>query len=107
MTVIQYLAIRALLSAEVAENGNSLLERAISLFVDQENVPESEKNEIRQTVALAARKVGRKAGIAAVQRETMKTIGELRVFEIPPEDTQRGKEIVEELLSRKIKTTSD
>ncbi len=102
MTVIQYLALRALLTAEVAESGNDLLGKVVTTLVDQEDAPESKKDEIRQRAALAARKVGRKAGSAAVQREAIRTIGEMKLSDIPPEDIQRGKEFLEELLSREV-----
>ena len=106
MTVLQYLAVRALLSAEVSENGNELLGKIVSILVDQEDVPEEKRDRIRQQAAQAAKKVGRKAGSTAVQLETIKSIGELKLSEIPPEDIQRGMKIVEGLLSRKVKIKS-
>lgn len=99
MTVVQYLALRALLAAEVAESGNTYLGRAVSVLMDEIDAPEEEKEKYQQA-ALAAKKVGRKAGSAAVQREALKTISEMKLSEIPPEDIARGKAFLEELLSR-------
>ncbi len=100
MTVVQYLALRALLAAEVSESGNTYLGRAVSVLMDEIDAPEEEKENYRQQAALAARKVGRKAGSAAVQREALKTISEMKLSEIPPEEIARGKAFLEELLSR-------
>lgn len=103
MTVLQYLAVRALLAAEVKENGNELLGQVVTLLVDRENVSEEKKESIRRQAALAAKKVGRKAGSTAVQRETIKALGDLKISELPPDMVLRGMAAIDEILNQKIK----
>ena len=115
MTTIQYLAIRALLQEEITVNKNKTLESVLKVLVDRDNVPERMKQELRDQAALAAKTVGRKAGSAAIGKAASesvgpiveKTLGELKLSEIPPETILRGQAIVDELLTKPINQTKN
>ena len=85
------------------ENGNELLGQVVTLLVDRENVSEEKKESIRRQAALAAKKVGRKAGSTAVQRETIKALGDLKISELPPDMVLRGMAAIDEILNKKNK----
>ena len=114
MTTIQYLAIRALLQEEITVNKNKTLQDVLSILVDRDNVPEKMKQELRDRAALTAKKVGRKAGSAAVGKAAsesvkpiVKTIGEMKLSEIPPETILRGQAALAEILTRPINTNNE
>lgn len=94
MSVIQYLAIRKLIDEEIKDSGNSRLEWAVTFLVDRDDVPEAAKTKLREDTERIAKKVGRKAG--------SKTLGEMLVSEISPETIDRGKAILDDLLSRPV-----
>ena len=66
MTKMQYLAIRALLEAEVKRSHNITLGQVIEILVDDEDVSEDTKNKVQETVATAANSIGRRMGSAVV-----------------------------------------
>lgn len=111
MTTIQYLAIRALLQDEITVNENQTLKDVLTILVDRDNVPEKMKQELRDKAALTAKKVGRKAGSAAVGKAAsesvkpiIKTIGEMKLSDVSPETILRGQDAVAEILTRPIST---
>lgn len=108
MSRIQYLAIRALLQDEIETNHNSTLKNVLTILVDRDNVPEKMKQELRDQVERAAKSIGRKAGSAAVAKNVgpvvEKTIGEMKLSEIPEETILRGQAIVDEILTRPIRS---
>ena len=97
MSVIQYLAIRKLIDEEIRESGNRQLEWAVAFLVDRADVPEMAKTKLREDTARIAKRIGRKAG--------SKTLGEMLVSEISPETIERGKAVLEDLLSRPVSST--
>lgn len=101
MTVMQYLAIRALLDAEAKENHNDTLARIVRILVDRDDIPEEKKDELRQQAAVAAKRVGRKAGSAAVGAETVKALKDMKISDIPEDTMLRGMAVVTELLHGK------
>ena len=114
MTTIQYLAIRALLQEEIMVNKNRTLKDVLTILVDRDIVPEKMKQELRDRAALTAKKVGRKAGSAAVGKAAsesvkpiVKTIGEMKLSEIPPETVLRGQAALAEILTRPINTNNE
>ena len=106
MSKVQYLAIRALLQEEIETSHNSTLENVLTVLVDRDNVYEKMKQELRDQVDRVAKSVGRKAGSAAVAKNVApiveKTIGEMKLSEIPEETILRGQAIVDEILTRPI-----
>ena len=104
MSKIQYLAIRALLQDEIEANNNVTLKSVLTVLVDRDNVSEKLKQELRDQVERAAKSVGRKAGSAAVAKSVgpivERTIGEMKLSEIPEETILRGRAIVNEILTR-------
>ena len=65
MTKIQYIAIRAILEAEVENSNNATLGRAIELLIDTENISDESKQEIQRTVIATTSNLGHRAGSAA------------------------------------------
>lgn len=108
MSRIQYLAIRALLQDEIETNHNSTLKNVLTILVDRDNVPEKMKQELRDQVGRAAKSIGRKAGSTAVAKNVgpvvEKTIGEMKLSEIPEDTILRGQTIVDEILTRPIRS---
>lgn len=107
MSKIQYLAIRALLQEEIVINHNSTLENVLAVLVDRDNVPEKMKQDLRDQVERVVKTVGRKAGSAAVAKNVApiveKTIGEMKLSEIPEEVILRGQAAVDEILTKPIR----
>ena len=64
--------------------------------------------ELRDQVERAAKSIGRKAGSAAVAKNVQpvveKTLGEMKLSEIPEETILRGQAIVDEILTRPIRS---
>ena len=65
MTKMQYIAIRAVMEAEVEDSGNSTLGQVINILIDMDDVPEGKKETVQKTVAEATSVLGRRAGSVA------------------------------------------
>lgn len=102
MSVIQYLAIRKLLDEEIKDNANQRLAWAVNFLVDRDDIPEMAKVKFREDAAAVVRKIGRKAGSAAVS----KALGEMKLSDIPQESIERGKAILDDLLSSPVSSKS-
>ena len=102
MSVIQYLAIRKLLDEEIKDNANQRLAWAVNFLVDRDDIPEMAKVKFREDAVAVVRKIGRKAGSAAVS----KALGEMKLSDIPQESIERGKAILDDLLSRPVSSKS-
>ena len=107
MSRIQYLAIRALLQEEIETNKNRILRAVLTILVDRDNVPEEMRQGLRGQIELAAKSVGRKAGSVAIAKSVgpvvEKTIGEMKLNEIPEEVILRGQAALNEILTRPVK----
>ena len=66
MSKTQYIAIRALLDAEVRRSDNQTLGKVIEILVDDETVSTDEKDEIKKTISNTADSVGRRMGSVAI-----------------------------------------
>lgn len=62
MTKMQYIAIRAVMEAEVEESNNSTLSQVINILIDKDDVSEEQKETVQRTVNLATSSLGRRAG---------------------------------------------
>lgn len=65
MTKIQYIAIRAVLEAEVEDSGNATLGQAIFILIDKGEDFKTEKELVQKTVTEATSCLGRRTGSAA------------------------------------------
>ncbi len=103
MSVMQYLAIRKLLDEEIKDGTNQQLARAVEFLIDCDDIPEIAKAKFREETAQVVRKIGRKAGSAAVSKAlgeaVSKALGEMELRDIPQESIERGKAILDDLLS--------
>ncbi len=102
MSVIQYLAIRKLFDEEIKENKNDQLQKAIDFLVDRDDVMESERESFREKCQAVAKKVGRRAGSAAIG----KALADLRLSDISPDTIEKGKTILERVLSESTSTNN-
>ena len=98
MSIIQYLAIRKLLEEEIKDSSNQRLAATIEILVDREDIPESDKSELRDETARIAKKIGRKAG--------SKALSECLLSEIPNKSIESGRKAIDRLLSKQIKIES-
>lgn len=74
MTTIQYLAIRSLLDAEVKESGNRTLKTVIEILVDRDDIPESQKDEIRNQVQKVSSSIGPRVGASTRSEKTISAL---------------------------------
>jgi transcriptional regulator with XRE-family HTH domain len=65
MTKIQYIAIRALLEAEICNSKNDTLAKVINILVDKEEISEQIKEDVRDVVSTTTNSLGRRVGSAA------------------------------------------
>lgn len=103
MTIMQYLAIRALLDAEIRENDNKVLQATLFTLVDDESASEETRETVRLQTAEAAKRIGTKVGSATLAKEVARVlakVGELKLSDIPREDLVRGKEKADALLGQ-------
>lgn len=66
MSKTQYIAIRAILDAEVRRSNNQTLGKVIEILVDNETVSMDEKDKITKTISITADSVGKRMGSAAI-----------------------------------------
>lgn len=108
MSMIQYLAIRALLQEEIVDNDNQTLGIAIDILVERDGIPESTRQEIRDSITNASKRISRKFGSIAIGLEAEKsvkqTLGEMPVDEISDDLVSRGKATIDALLSHPVNT---
>ena len=65
MTKIQYIAIRAVMEAEIESSSNSTLGQVINILIDTDDVSEEKKETVQKTVTEATNSLGRRAGSVA------------------------------------------
>ncbi|MDY6309244.1 MAG: hypothetical protein SPL71_14590 [Oribacterium sp.] len=108
MTTIQYLAIRALLQDEISTHNNEVLSKVLEVLVDRDDVPEDQRQSLCTKAIQASKKVGRKSGSAAIGEETvkavLKSLGDMRLSDIPQRDIHRGQTILQDLLNKPVNT---
>ena len=74
MTVIQYIAIRALLDGQIKLTGNDILGRVINILVDRDDISESKKDKITEQIASVERELGRRNGTAALSEKIVQSL---------------------------------
>ena len=87
---------------EIETNQNEALKDLLEFMVDRDNVSERDRQEIRDSVGAVAKKVGRKAGSAAVSSAIKQTVADIAVNEIAPELVTRGARKITEILIKHI-----
>lgn len=73
MSIIQYLAVRALVEREV-KNGNWLLEEALAVLVDMNPRDMAYESKIVSCIQQAERRTSKKFGVKALQNTIMETM---------------------------------
>lgn len=80
MTKVQYIAFRSIFEAEAAARPNETLGQVISILVDHDDIPEKQKEELKETVDAAVSRVGPRAGIAAASKSAISALEVLGAF---------------------------
>lgn len=75
MTKMQYIAIRAVMEAEVEDSNNSTLGQVINILIDMDDVPEEKKETVQKTVNVATSSLGRRAGSVAASIAAIAALG--------------------------------
>lgn len=75
MTKMQYIAIRAVMEAEVEDSNNSTLGQVINILIDMDDVPEEKKETVQKTVTVATNSLGRRAGSVAASIAAIAALG--------------------------------
>lgn len=99
MSTMQYYAVMYVLEEECREN--EILEKAMCILLERDNVSEKMKQELRDRAASAAKQVGRKSGASTIAKAFQKDFMSLKISDITPEQILRDQVIVDELLTRK------
>ena len=74
MTQIQYIAIRSILEAEAQSKNNETLAKLIIMMVDQDDISDEKREELKKTVDGAVINVGRRVGSAAASQAAISAI---------------------------------
>ena len=83
MSKVQYIAIRAVFDAEAKDSDNQTLQKALSVFIDSDDMPEAEKDKLRDEVNATARRVGKRKGSSAVSQAILSSVIATVLLAIP------------------------
>lgn len=99
MSVMQFYAIMYVLKEKSRDN--KILEKAMCILLERDNVSEKMKQDLRDRAASTAKRVGRKSGASTISKAIQEDFKNMKISEIDPNDILNGQIIVDELITRK------
>lgn len=99
LSVMQFYAIMYVLKEE--SRVNKILEKAMDILLERDNVSEKMKQDLRDRAASVAKQVGRKSGTSTISKAVQKDFMNMKISDINPKDILLGQTIVDDLMTRK------